>query len=291
MCACVCRRYVCDYFRIGVNIFMHRCIFKHTHTQVSVSLSQKSTQKHRCRNHLEQHQGLCFEMLSRQLSPFTAYSSIFIHIFIHLRHATYLSTYTTLSMAAETTVSSTRARVLRCYQGSFVRSLFFSCLESCYQGSFVRGRSLPMPWKLHPWLFWGLHSSPSSDISESVFCIASGQHAKSKFDWEQETPQKRSAASTAESLHSGALPRLDTSGFQMPDHYSARRRARESSNHISLLSLKNPKTKNISCKLLQKIIINKSKIRIQLKKIVWQWSFSKFKLKVCKVLMIFDASW
>ena len=74
----------------------------------------------------------------------------------------------------------------------------------------------------------GLHWSPSSarDISEFVFCIASGQYAKSKFDWEQETPQQCSAAlSTAQSLHSGTLLRPDISGFQMPDHYSARRRA------------------------------------------------------------------
>jgi len=32
-----------------------------------------------------------------------------------------------------------------------------------------------------------LHWSPSSDISESVFCIVSGLYAKSQFDWEQET--------------------------------------------------------------------------------------------------------
>jgi len=110
-----------------IHPFTTRCIFIHLHHAFIAR-----------RNHHQQHQGSCFEMLSRQLSPFTAYSSIFIHIFIHLRHATYLSTYTTLSMAAETTVSSTRARVLRCYQGNFVRNLFFSCLESCYQGSFVR---------------------------------------------------------------------------------------------------------------------------------------------------------
>jgi len=62
-------------------------------------------------------------------------------------------------------------------------------------------------------------------LSESVFCIAPGQYAKSKFDWQQETPTQRSAAlSTARSLHSGTLPRLDTSGFQMLYHYSARRR-------------------------------------------------------------------
>ena len=60
----------------------------------------------------------------------------------------------------------------------------------------------------------GLHSSPCSDISESVFCIASGQYAKSQYDWQQETPTQRSAAlSTAQSLHTGTLPRLDTSEF------------------------------------------------------------------------------
>jgi len=48
----------------------------------------------------------------------------------------------------------------------------------------------------------GFHSSPSSDISEPVFCIVSGQYAKSKFDWQQQTPTQRSAAlSTAQSLH------------------------------------------------------------------------------------------
>jgi len=74
----------------------------------------------------------------------------------------------------------------------------------------------------------GLHSSSSSDISESVFCIASGQYTKSEFDWQQETPTQRSAVvSTAQSLHSRTLPRLDTLGF----HY------REGvSNHISLVS-------------------------------------------------------
>jgi len=56
-------------------------------------------------------------------------------------------------------------------------------------------------------------------LSESVFYIASGQYAKSKFDWQQETPTQRSAAlSTAQSLHSGTLPRLHTSGFQMLYH-------------------------------------------------------------------------
>jgi len=51
----------------------------------------------------------------------------------------------------------------------------------------------------------GLHSLPSSDISESVFCITSGQYAKSKFDWEQETPQTRNIAlSAARSLYMGA---------------------------------------------------------------------------------------
>jgi len=51
----------------------------------------------------------------------------------------------------------------------------------------------------------GLHLSPSSDISESVFCIASGLYAKSQFDWEQETIQTRSKAlSAARSLYMGA---------------------------------------------------------------------------------------
>jgi len=51
----------------------------------------------------------------------------------------------------------------------------------------------------------GLHLSPSSDISESVFCIASGLHAKSQFDWEKATPQTRSIVlSAARSLYMGA---------------------------------------------------------------------------------------
>jgi len=132
----------CIFIHIHPHIhpFTLRCIFTHLrHAFIGG------------RNHHQQHQSSCFEMLSRQLLPFTVYSSIFIHIFIHLRHAAYLSTYATLSMAAETTASSTRARVLRCYQGSFVRSLFFSCLESCYQGSFVRG------------LFFRCHESCISD--------------------------------------------------------------------------------------------------------------------------------
>jgi len=60
-------------------------------------------------------------------------------------------------------------------------------------------------------------------LSESVVCIAPGQDAKSKFDWQQETPTQRSAGLfTARSPHPGTLPRLDTPGFQML--YCARRR-------------------------------------------------------------------
>jgi len=66
----------------------------------------------------------------------------------------------------------------------------------------------------------GLHLSPSSDISESVFCIASGLYAKSQFDWEQETPKThrwvRGTFSLHGRLHSEAQPRLDASGFQSP---------------------------------------------------------------------------
>jgi hypothetical protein len=62
-------------------------------------------------------------------------------------------------------------------------------------------------------------------LSESVFCIAPGQYAKSKFDWQQETPTQRSAGLfTARSPHPGTLPRLDTPGFQMLYHYCDRRR-------------------------------------------------------------------
>jgi len=50
----------------------------------------------------------------------------------------------------------------------------------------------------------GLHLSPSWDISESVFCIASGLYARSQFVTEQETPQTRSIAlSAARSLYMG----------------------------------------------------------------------------------------
>ena len=131
-----------------------------------------------------------------------------------------------------------------------------------------------------------LHSSPSSDISESVFGIASGQYAKSKFDWEQETPQQRSAAlSTVQSLHSGTLPRLDTLGFQVPNHYSACWRAA----WIIFPSFrkKNPNTKNISYKLLQKKIINKKQNNKLIKKKFDNATFTNWNLKLVSLWWFF----
>jgi len=48
------------------------------------------------------------------------------------------------------------------------------------------------------------HLSPFPDISESVFCMASGLYARSQFVTKQETPQTRSIAlSAAHSLYMG----------------------------------------------------------------------------------------
>ena len=72
-----------------VSAFAFPCIFIHIHPHIH-PFTTRCIFTHLChafiggRNHLQQHQSLCFEMLSRQLSSFPAYSSIFIHINIHL---------------------------------------------------------------------------------------------------------------------------------------------------------------------------------------------------------------
>ena len=114
-------------------------------------------------------------------------------------------------------------RQVRDSSSDFLECLLITSALNLSDGSRTAEDNIELQWNR------GLLGFAPSDISESVFCIASGQYAKSKFDWQQETPTQRSAAlSTAQSLHSGTLPRLDTSGFQMLYHYSAREGVRKS---------------------------------------------------------------
>jgi len=87
------------------------------------------------------------------------------------------------------------------------------------------------------------------NISESVFCIASGLYAKSQFDWAKETPQTHrwvcGTFSLHGRLHSEAQSRLDASGFQSPTMSAPRGAAKKARIH-----------QNSSCKQLRKSIIN-----------------------------------